>query len=82
MSYTPHSPDVKEYLAQIRRHRDAMTGAITSDQGVRVPQEILDLVVARVEDAYKTIDFWVRFHTSPGGTRVDPPTSRLPTSRD
>jgi hypothetical protein len=79
MSYTPHAPDVKEYLKQIARHRDAMIGAITSDQGVRVPQEILDLVVARVEDAYKTIDFWIRFRSSPGGARA---TSRLPAPRD
>ena len=63
MSYTPLSGDRKEYLDQIARHRDAMVNAITSDQGTRVPQEILDLAVARVNDAFKSVEFWLRFRT-------------------
>jgi hypothetical protein len=78
VTYTPPEPDLKEYLAQIRRHRDAMITAITSDSGVRVPPDLLEVAKMCVEDGYKTVERWIRFKRGQPSAE----SSRLPTPRD
>lgn len=64
MSYTPMPEDQKEYLEQIRRPRDAMIGAIDSDP-IRIPAGVREVAIRQITDAYKTIEFWLRFHAAP-----------------
>lgn len=58
------SGDVKEYLAQVERHKKNMVTAIESDTGVRVPPDIIATAVAQVEGAYKTVEVWIKYRAS------------------
>lgn len=63
MSYTPLDADQIEYLAQVKRHRDAMIGALQSES-VRVPETVRNLAQQMIESGYTAVEFWIRFRVT------------------